>query len=268
MKRVVTASLGIFSFCCYLAPCFAADPKLTDDDRIEILRGLTAEYATVKTYLPRSKKPLEIDSHGNWDKDKWQEAGREFGPAARIGDLVQITKVNIENDKILLEINGGMKGKGHWYDHVQVGMGGNTGPINSGQNSNAPSGTNVVILFDKRVPPVKSAELKKLLSPVLDFDKHSATVNYVETLPAPVQEAIKQKKAIEGMDREQVILAMGKPRHKERATDKDGDELEDWIYGEPPGIITFVTFTGSKVSKVRDAYAGVGGSTAAPLPPH
>src|SRR5262252_7695167 len=107
-----------------LTSSWAADAKLTDDDKIEILRGLTAEYATVKTYLPRSRKPLEFDSSGNWDKDKWQQAGRELGPAARVGDLVQITRVAIENDKILLEINGGMKGKGHWYDHVQVGMGG------------------------------------------------------------------------------------------------------------------------------------------------
>jgi hypothetical protein len=252
----------------FLTHGFAGDTKLTDDDRIELLRGLTAEYATVKTYLPRSKKPLEFDSHGNWDKEKWQEAGREFGPAARIGDLVQITKVSIESDKILLEINGGMKGKGHWYDHVQVGMGGGTAPVNTNQNTNAPSGTYLAVVFDKRVPPVKTAELKKLLAPVLDFEKHSATVNYVETLPAPVQEAIKQKKAIEGMDRDQVILAMGKPRHKERATDKEGAEIEDWIYGEPPGIITFVVFTGSKVSKVRESYASVGGSTAAPLQPH
>jgi len=251
-----------------LTPGFAGDTKLTDDDRIELLRGLTAEYATVKTYLPRSKKPLEFDSHGNWDKEKWQEAGREFGPAARIGDLVQITKVNIESDKIMLEINGGMKGKGHWYDHVQVGMGGGTAPVNGNQNTNSPSGTYLAIVFDKRVPPVKTAELKKLLAPVLDFEKHSATVNYVETLPAPVQEAIKQKKAIEGMDRDQVILAMGKPRHKERATDKEGAELEDWIYGDPPGIITFVVFTGSKVTKVRESYASVGGSTAPPLQPH
>ena len=52
--------------------------------------------------------------------------------------------------------------------------------------------------------------------------------------PDPVQEAIKQKKAIEGMDRDQVLLALGKPRHKERATDKEGTEIEDWIFGEPP----------------------------------
>jgi hypothetical protein len=248
-------------------PAFAADYKLTDDDKIEMIRGLMAEFATVKTFLPRSKKALEIDSHGNWDKEKWQDVGREFGPAARVGDLVQITKVSIDSDRIVLEINNGMKGKGHWYDHVQIGMGTATQPVTTNQNTNAPSGTNIALVFDGKVPPLKAAEIKKMLAPVLDFDKHSATVNYVETLPAPVQEAIKNKKAIVGMDRDQVMLAMGRPRHKERH-ETDGAEMEDWIYGDPPGIITFVTFTGSKVSKVKEAYAGLGGSTAPPLPAH
>jgi hypothetical protein len=35
-------------------------------------------------------------------------------------------------------------------------------------------------------------------------------------------------------------------------------ELEDWVYGAPPGKITFVTFNGDKVIKVKDAYAGLG----------
>src|SRR5438445_5210854 len=108
MRRLTIATLFLVAPGSWLVPlCQASDAKLTDDDRIEILRGLTAEYATVKTYLPRSKKPLEFDSSGNWDKDKWQAAGREFGPAARVGDMVQITRVMIENDKIVLEINGG-----------------------------------------------------------------------------------------------------------------------------------------------------------------
>lgn len=269
MRRIYIAAFPLAGFLfAVIAPCFGEDHKLTDDDKIEILRGLTAEYATVKTYLPRSKKPLEFDSHGNWDKDKWQKAGRELGPAARVGDQVQVTKVTIEDDKILLEINGGMKGKGgHWYDHVQVGMGGGMAPVNGQQNTNAPSGTYIAMLFDKRVPALKADEFKKMLTPILDFDKHSATENYVESLPAPVQEAIKQKKAIEGMDREQVMMAMGRPRHKERSTDKEGTEIEDWIYGEPPGVITFVTFNGSKVAKVREAYANVGGSTVPTLQP-
>jgi hypothetical protein len=47
----------------------------------------------------------------------------------------------------------------------------------------------------------------------------------------------------------------------------DGEELEDWIYGLPPGRITFVTFNGNKVKKVKESYAGLGGSTAEPLKP-
>jgi hypothetical protein len=113
---------------------------------------------------------------------------------------------------------------------------------------------------------VKAADIKKMLAPVLDFEKETATENYVEKLPEPIQNAIKANKAIEGMDREMVVMALGKPRHKERNTDKDGTEIEDWIYGDPPGKITFVTFANSKVIRIKEAYADIGGSTAPSLP--
>ena len=47
---------------------------------------------------------------------------------------------------------------------------------------------------------------------------------------------------------------------------RTASRLEDWIYGQPPGKITFVTFAGSKVVKVKEMYAGLGGSVAEPLP--
>jgi hypothetical protein len=256
------AVLGSFLVFCSLA---SAGGKLTDEDRIEIIRGLTAEYATAKISLPRSKKPLAFESKGTYDKAAWAEAGKEMGPAARVGDLVQVTKVTIENDKIVFEINNGMKGKKKWYDHIEVGMGGGMAPVN-GQNSNAPGGTYIALHFDDRVPVVKSSEIKKMLSPILDFDKHSATEQYAETLPEPVKQAIAAKKVIVGMDRDQVLLAVGRPVRKLRET-KDGVDLEDWIYGQPPGKMTFVTFQGEKVSKVKEAYAGLGGSTVDPGTP-
>lgn len=243
----------------------SAGAKLTDDQKIEILRGMTAEFATVKTYLPRSKKPLPFDASGAWDKKKWEEIGRELGPAARVGDLVQITRVAIEGDRILFEINNGVKKKGHWYDHVEIGMGTRTSPVSNPADATAATGTNIALEFHKPVPALGATDIKKLLAPVLDFEKHSATENYVEKLPPEIQKAIKTNKAIEGMDHDQVLLAMGKPRQKQRET-RDGAELEDWVYGEPPGKITFVTFQGSKVVKVKEAYAGLGGSTAPPLP--
>jgi hypothetical protein len=107
--------------------------------------------------------------------------------------------------------------------------------------------------------------VKKLLAPVMDFEKRSATELYADTLPPEVQQAIKDKRALEGMDRDQVLLALGRPVNKTRET-KDGLELEDWIYGRPPGRITFVTFNGNKVIKVKESYAGLGAEAAAPLP--
>ncbi len=245
----------------------ADDQKLTEDDRVEILRGLLSEYATVKAYLPRSKKPLPFDSSGQYDKQYWAQAGQQFGPAARVGDLVQITHVAIENNQIVLEINNGMKGKGSgsWRDHVQVGVGPTMSPINRQQNSNAPSGTSIALLFGGPVPELKADEIKKIMAPVLDFDKDTAAGNYIEKLPEPVQKAIKSNKVILGMNHDEVLLAIGKPRHKERNVSNDGTETEDWIYGDPPGKITFVTFVGDKVTGIKEDYADLGGSTAPPL---
>jgi hypothetical protein len=129
-------------------------------------------------------------------------------------------------------------------------------PIGSG-DTNAPGGTSIEVLFHKPLEPMKAAEVKKMLAPVLDFEKRSATEIYAEVLPPEVQTAIHDKKVIEGMDRDQVLLSLGRPNHKSREV-KDGIELEDWVFGQPPGKITFVTFNGSKVIKVKEEYAGLG----------
>ena len=246
-----------------LLPSLAfAGNKLSMEDRIELTRGLMAEYGTVKVLLPRSRKPLEFDAKTGYDKTQWAAIAKVSGPAARTGDLVQVTKVDLEDDKIVLQINGGFKGGRKWYENVQVGMGGATAPI-SGNQSNAPGGTSIAILFHQPLEPVKAAAIKKMLATVIDFEKHSVTEIYAETLPPEVQQAIKEKRATEGMNREQVVMALGRPAHKSRET-KDGVETEDWVYGTPPGRITFVTFSGDKAIKVKESYAGLGTQVADP----
>ncbi|HSR07850.1 MAG TPA: hypothetical protein VLM42_11920 [Bryobacteraceae bacterium] len=234
--------------------------KLTQDQRIEILRGLSSEYAKIKVLLPRSKKALEFSSDGTWDHDVWNAAFKEFGPAGRVGDLIQVTHVEIAKDRIVLELNGGMKSGRRFLDHVQIGMGDTIGPV-TGPATNAPGGTTVALTFGGPIGETTSADIKKMLLPVLDFEKASVTENYVDTLPEPIKEAVKSKKAIEGMNRDQVLLAVGRPVRKTRES-KEGTDYEDWIYGEPPGRVTFVTFTGDKVVKVKETYAGLGGSVA------
>lgn len=236
-------------------PAFAE--KLTFEDRVEITRGLMAEYGTMKVLLPHSKKPLEMDATGTFDKKGWAAIAKQVGPAARVGDTVQITKIDIGSDRITFQINGGYNGGRKWYDGMQVSTNGAMPvPIGNG-DSNAPGGTTIVLLFHKPLEPIKAAEIKKMLAPAIDFEKHSVTELYSETLPPETQQAIKAKRAIEGMNREQVVMALGRPAHKSREV-KDGLEIEDWVYGQAPGKITFVTFKGDKVMKVKEEYAGLG----------
>ncbi len=248
------------------APLVLRADKLSFDERVEITRGLMAEYAKSKVTLPRAKKPLVFQSDGQYNKEAWQKDLLEFGPAARVGDEVQITHVLIEEKKIVLEINGGLKSGRHWYDHVQVGMGNSVGPVNRGQNEHPAAGSNLALVFPESVPSLTVNDIKQMLGPLFDFSRHSATESYVETLPEPIKKAIKEQHAIEGMNREQVVLALGKPKNKTRET-KEGDEIEDWIYGEPPGKVMFVTFSEGKVVRIREDYANVGGFTAPPLEP-
>jgi hypothetical protein len=254
MRAIVTIAATVILM---LPPFATPAEKLTWEDRVELTRGLTAEYAKVKVLLPRSKKDLEFNADGTYDKKAWSDVAKESGPAARTGDLVQVTKISIEDDKLVLQINGGYKGGRKWYQGVQVGV--NNGPMSpvSTNDSNAPGGTSIVLLFHKPLEPIKASEIKKMLAPVLDFEKRSVTEIYSETLPPEVQQAIKEKRAREGMTREQVIMAMGKTSNKSRET-KDGVDVEDWVYGQAPGRITFVTFQGDKVVKVKEAYAGLG----------
>ncbi len=229
------------------------------------MRGLDSEFATVKDLLPRTKKPLDFNINGTYDRDLWSQIAKQNGVAGRVGDQVQITKVTIEKDRLILEINHGIGGGGHWYDHVQGGMGGVNQPIyRNGGGNNPNTGTYIQVLFHGPVTGMKASEIKQLMAPVLKFDQRSAAEIYSQTLAPAVQQAIGEKKARVGMDRDEVFLALGRPERKLRET-KEGVDYEDWIYGRPPGKIVFVTFEGSKVVKVKETYAGLGAEAAAPL---
>jgi len=240
--------------------------KLTDEEKIELLRGLTAEYATVKAFIPRVKRPVTIRADGTYDKVEWREKGDEYGAVARVGELVQITKVEIEDDRIVLQINGGLNTRGKWYERIEGGVGTSGRTVPMSRNLTRSAGTTIALVFPGRIPPeIKPADVKKMLQPVLEFDTRSATQNYFDTLPPEIQEAIKAKRAEVGMTPEQVKMALGHPRDRWRET-VDGVETEDWVYGYPPGKITFVTFANGKVIRVKDSYAGLGGQTV-PMPP-
>ena len=114
-------------------------------------------------------------------------------------------------------------------------------------------GSTIIVEFNKSVPDLTPEELKQLLSPVLDFSKQrSASVQWFDTLPVEMKKAIQDRRPLIGMDREMVVAAIGKPGHKVRERDSDGNDIEDWIYGKPPAKTTFVRFEGDKVVRVTE----------------
>ena len=252
---VITATLAM-----------AADAKKqAEQQRLEMMRGLDSEYATANTYMPRSKSPLGFEADtGYWNQEAWQQLGAQTGPAARTGDLVQVTKMTLQGEYIILELNYGPNGRrGHWYDNVNVNGG---GPIND-TSTPAPGGTIISVHYAHGLSGVTSAQVKKDLLPILNFNQRSATEDYTANLPPEIKAGITDKKVVVGMTRDQVLLAAGQPVRKSREN-VDGDDLEYWIYGNPPGKVTFVTLKGQKVIKVMDDYAQPGGNVAlTPLNP-
>lgn len=244
-----------------------AEAKLSQVERANIIRGLVAEFGTAKTMIPRSKKPLELDPNGQFDQDTWTDAMEEFGPAARLGDMVEITKVEFKDNKLVIQLNHGISGGRKWWHRVQVSGNSNRGStLGSGATVYAPGGTTLALTFEDGIPSVEPAEFKKMLKPVLDFEQRSATELYMDKLPQEFKDAIEAKKAVVGMDRDMVLLARGKPSSKVRDF-KDGVETEDWIYGVPPGNVSFITFEDGKVIRIKDSYATVGGEVKKPDDP-
>ncbi len=233
--------------------------KLTAAQRADLVRSLSAEFGTAKVLIPRSKKPLELSARGQYDRQEWSFAMSKFGPAARLGDLVQITKLEFKDEKLIVELNHGISGGRRWWHRIQVAgaMNQNT-TLGANQTTHAPGGTRLALVFGGGGPPASADELKRMLQPVLDFEQRSATELYLDKIDTKFREAIESKTVIVGMDKEMVLLSKGKPVRKVRDYEA-GVETEDWLYGEPPGDILFVTFENGEVIRVKESHAALGG---------
>jgi len=230
--------------------------ELQPQSRLLLVRFVDGEFAHVIQPLPGGKKGYKVPAGKPLDMKKLSDALRLYGTAAGQGDTVQITGIDFHSDSIVLRINGGGKKHFRLRDHLTVGMG-NVGtappPETQSYAQQQLPGATIVLDYAHGVPDMSPDDLKRDLSVFLDFSKqHSATVNWIDTLAPQFQEAIKDERAIVGMDSEMVLAALGRPEHKVRERDQEGNDTEDWIYGTPPSKTTFVTFEGNTVIRVKE----------------
>jgi hypothetical protein len=236
-------------------PAPAKSGTLQPDTQLTLIRYLDGEYARVLQPLPGGKNGFHIKAGSPVDEKSLQSALVTVGAAVNPGDQAQVTSMEFKARQIILDINGGGRGKKRLKDRIHLEVGG-IPSIQSTQPVPAVSaiiGATLFLDFDQPLPEMTPDQLKLYLSGLLDFAKqHSAAVQWVQTLPPDMQKAIEERRALPGMDREMVMAAVGRPDRKVREKTDEGDETEDWIYGKPPAKTIFVKFEGDKVIQVQE----------------
>jgi hypothetical protein len=242
------------------APNKAKSATLQEGSKLELIRYVSGEFAKAVKSLPAGKDGFLVYVGKPLNGEMLERALATHGAAVNNGDKVQITKLEFHDHQIIVDLNGGGRGKKQRLrDRFHIEMGGVPTIRSSStvQESGPPglqpgSGSTLFLEFSRPVPDLSPADLKQLLSPFLDFSKErSAAVQWVDTLPPEMKKAIQDRRPVVGMDREMVVAAIGKPDHKVRERDADGNDIEDWIYGQPPSKTIFVRFNGEHVTSIR-----------------
>lgn len=233
----------------------AEDAKLSDAQRVAILRGFLAERPFAHRAFPRDKIRFRIEG----DKITPSEAETKqlidhYGTAAKPGERVQITAVRFEHGGILFEINGGTKQHTKWTDHVNVGVNGADprGPQNEADNAYSNlNGCSILLAIKDGAAALTVDRIKEMLAPILDFQSMNVAAAYQKILPPVLAQAVKEHRALVGMDKDLVSYALGRPQHRLRES-LDGKDYEEWIYGDPPQDVKFIRFLDDKVVRIEE----------------
>ena len=250
----IKITITLLTLSLLFAPSLGANngASITEESRINIIRTLGSEFIALKVPLPINKSGLTVNSKGEFDWKRNEEESVRAGQFIAPGITVQITNVTFTDREVLFEINGGgRKKKKRFLERIQVGGGGGGRPLANPSVQAPPQGSYVTIKYDQAVPELTPDQIKEILSPVLDFSKKSATKSFIESIPDEFKEAVKNKQAVVGMDKDLVLATLGRPIRKVRER-KGEEETEDWIYGERPHKIIFVTFLQGKVISVKE----------------
>src|SRR5215471_13044049 len=247
--RVVLVFLCV---CCLTLPTPGL-AQISRDARYDILRTVLADQASARIGLPFGNDGIDLSESGEVNKDKLQREIQKNGQSIEPGKVVTVTEVTFDDNKIIIELDGGGKNKKSFLDRVQVGVGAgpSTVPVQTDDKIAKAKGSKITLRFEKKVPSdLKPEQLRQLLDPVLDFNKHSFMKTGIESLPPEFQEAVKAKEAKIGMDRSTVIMAMGRPEQKFRET-KNGVYTEQWLYNQRGLRALFILFEDNVVVEIK-----------------
>jgi hypothetical protein len=240
------------------APPIAAHAHhMSKQTRYQIIHDFETQLVYARTVFPMGTKGIKLkDGVTTPNGTELQQDLAIWGPAVRPGDPSRISFIQIKDDHIHFEINGGPVRRQKWYQRIQLSGNGGVPVTGTQQELPAnPHGTYLDVYFDKYVPEMTAQQLREVLLPVLDFNAKNKEEAYLDTVPPKVKEAIQAHHVLVGMDTEMVLHAKGKAPRKVR--ERDGEiEYEEWIYGEPPADVDFVRIVNDEVVRVETMKVG------------
>jgi hypothetical protein len=109
-------------------PPAAKNSTLQETSKLNLIRYVSGEFAKAIKALPAGKEGFHLNVDKPLQTDLLDRAVATHGPAVNTGDNVQITRLEFRDHQIVVDVNGGGRGKKHWRDHIQIGLGGGSRP--------------------------------------------------------------------------------------------------------------------------------------------
>src|ERR1700691_2304916 len=235
----------------------ALDTKpLTERTRQQLIRTFQADEAFAVRPLPLGTKGIVLHANGplNPSGQAYAQELEKYGISSKPGDRVVISKFEVKPDRIIFEFNDGPEKHHHIMQHIEVGGMGGMAPL-AQDDGHVPVGSRMTLVFNKFVPEMTAAEVRKLIIPMIDFSLKTPVEAFADTLPPKLKGAVLNHEVLVGMNREMVLKAVGQPDQKVR--EMDGQmPFEEWIYGQPPHEVQFVRFNGNRVIRLEIADVG------------
>src|SRR5215470_18703814 len=106
------------------APSQGRKDKLQETSKLDLIRYVSGEFAKAAKSLPAGKEGFLLYADKPLNAELLDRAVATHGAAVHAGENAQITKLEFRDRTIVVDVNGGGRGKKRFLDHLHVDMGG------------------------------------------------------------------------------------------------------------------------------------------------
>src|SRR6266404_5118644 len=107
-----------------IKPGKSKDEPLLPESRLEMVRFISGEFVRVVQPIPAGKKGFHMKAGVPLDEKQLRQALGSSGSAINPGDRAQISSLEFKEREIVVDINGGGRGKKRLRDRIHLEIGG------------------------------------------------------------------------------------------------------------------------------------------------